>query len=170
MKNRYQQFSIKLSSWAGSPKAFMMAILTEVIWLLTGPIFHFSNTWLIAITVITDLAVFLMVFSIQNTQNRDSKAVQLKLNELIVANNKARDTFVGLESLTDEELSDIDEEFKKLLSSLEVAPAMHALHKKLAREKELRDNSNNLTSNIHKAEHLVGSLLNPLGTRDTAKK
>lgn len=107
-----------------------------------------------------------MVFCIQNTQNRDSKAVQLKLNELIVADKRARDTFIGLETLTDEELVDLDDEFKRLLTSLEVKPAMHKLHKKVSTEKERRKN---LYDNLYgQAEHLVGSILNP--QRESSKK
>lgn len=166
MKNYFQRFSVRLATWAGSASAFALAIFTIAIWLISGPYFHFSNTWLIAITVITDLIVFLMVFCIQNTQNRDSKAVQLKLNELIVADKRARDTFIGLETLTDEELVDLDDEFKRLLTSLEVKPAMHKLHKKVSTEKERRKN---LYDNLYgQAEHLVGSILNP--QRESSKK
>lgn len=158
MKNRFQHFSTKVSLWTGSTAAFALAILLVAVWLLAGPSLHFSNTWLIAITVVTDVIIFLMVFLMQNTQNRDSKAIQLKLNELIVADQKARDTFIGLENLTDTELTELDEEFRRLLSTLEVAPAMHKLHKHIAHEKARR------FSLPEQAEHLMGALLNPFNS------
>lgn len=135
----------------------MLAILGVLAWLAVGPYFHFSNTWLITITVVTDVIIFIMVFSIQNTQFRDSKAIQLKLNELIVADKKARDAFIGLETLTDEELSVLDGEFKRLLADLEVHPAMHKLHASIKHEKNKRPGL------YEQAEHLVDSLLKPLG-------
>lgn len=132
------RISIKLSHWAGSPVAFIIAAIMILLWLMSGLIFGFSNTWLISIATITDVIIFLMVFSIQNTQFRDSKAIQLKLNELISADQKARDSFIGLESLTDDELADLDQEFQKLLSELERPAAFHKLHKTIKREKAKR--------------------------------
>ncbi len=155
-RNKLHSISIKVSVWAGSTMAFALAIIGVLVWLITGPYFHFSNTWLIAITAITDIVIFIMVFSIQNTQNRDSKAIQLKLNELIVADQKARDTFIGLEGLTDGELAALDEEFKQLLERLEVHPAMHKLHKSIKEERAKRP------SFYKQAGHLVDTLLNPL--------
>lgn len=157
MKRYFQRFSSKASNWAGSTYAFLAAFAVIAVWLLMGPRTDYSDTWLIMIATITDVIIFLMVFLIQNTQNRDSKAIQLKLNELIVADRKARDAFIGLETLTDTELAELDEEFKRLLSTLEVAPAMHKLHQKVSHEKERR--SSLLYS---QAEHLVGTLLKPI--------
>ena len=94
-----------------------------------------------------------MVFSIQNTQNRDSKAIQLKLNELISANKKARDSFIGLESLTDEELTELDGEFQKLLAKLDENSAMHKLHKSIKSEKA------NRPSFYRQAERFVDQLI-----------
>jgi len=157
MKNSFRHFSDKVSNWTGSTAAFMLATLIVLAWLLAGPSAHYSNTWLIVITVISDVIIFLMVFLIQNTQNRDSKAIQLKLNELIVTNQKARDTFIGLENMTDTELEELDAEFKKLLATLEVTPAMHKLHKHIKAEKESRPTFKD------QAEHLVDALFSPLG-------
>jgi len=169
MKNRLQHFSVKLTTWAGSAYAFTFAVLIIVVWQIMGPYFHYSSTWMSTITVFTDLVVFLMVFCIQNTQNRDTKAVQLKLNELIVANKKARAEFIGLEALTDEELADLDLEFKRLLSTLEVHPVIHTVHTKISKEKERREH---LYGNLYaQAEHLVGSIFSPLGiTKEEIKK
>lgn len=169
MKNRFQHFSVKLTTWAGSAYAFTFAVLVIVVWQLIGPYFHYSSTWMSTITVFTDLVVFLMVFCIQNTQNRDSKAVQLKLNELIVADKKARAEFIGLEALTDEELAELDDEFKRLLNTLDVHPVMHKLHKKLNTEKERRKNP---YGNLYQqAGHFVDTLFNAHGiSRNEAQK
>lgn len=140
-----------------------MAIGVVLVWLIAGPIYHFSDTWLIVITVITDVIIFLMVFSIQNTQNRDSKAIRLKLNELITADKNARDTFIGLESLTDSELSVIDSEFKQLLETLDVHPVMHKLHAKIAEEKQKRPTL------AEQAEHIVESILEPFNGKHDDK-
>lgn len=94
-----------------------------------------------------------MVFSIQNTQYRDSKAIQLKLNELINADKKARDSFIGLESLTDEELSDLDLEFQKLLSTIEGPSALHKLHSSIKQAKAKRP------SFYQQAGHIVDQLI-----------
>jgi low affinity Fe/Cu permease len=104
-----------------------------------------------------------MVFSIQNTQYRDSKAIQLKLNELIAADKKARDTFIGLETLTDTELEVLDSEFKQLLSQLDVHPAMHKLHDTIKQAKRKRP------SFYEQTGHFVESLLGPLGPKDLDK-
>ncbi len=133
--------------------SFVLAALGVLAWLITGPYYHFSNTWLISISTITDVIIFLMVFSIQNTQNRDSKAIQLKLNELIAVDQKARDSFIGLESLTDEELTEIDGEFQKLLAELDETSALHKLHKTIKREKASRP------SFYQQAEHFVDQLI-----------
>ena len=156
MKNRFQKFSSRVSNWAGSTYAFLAAFGVILGWLVVGPRYHYSDTWLIAIATITDVIIFLMVFLIQNTQNRDSKAIQLKLNELIVADKKARDAFIGLETLTDNELAELDDEFQRLLATLDVTPAMRKLHQKVSHEKQRR------STLYDQAEHLMGSLLKPI--------
>jgi low affinity Fe/Cu permease len=138
MKNQLRSLSSKISVLAGSAWAFMLALLGIVVWAVTGPYYHFSNTWLVTIGSITDVIIFLMVFSLQYTQNRDSKAIQLKLNELIVADKKASDAFIGLETLTDEELGQLDGEFKEMLDAVTAKPVLHKLHKKIVEEKSNR--------------------------------
>jgi low affinity Fe/Cu permease len=164
MRNAFRHFSSKASAWAGSTAAFLLATLIVIVWLLAGPSAHYSDTWLIVITVVSDVIIFLMVFLIQNTQNRDSKSIQLKLNELISANKQARAEFIGLENMTDTELEDLDEEFKKLLATLEVTPAMHKLHKHIRHEKAQR------SSITEQAGHLVDTLLKPLNGNHDEKK
>jgi low affinity Fe/Cu permease len=134
MKEQFRKLSVLVSRWTGSAYAFLIALLLIIFWAITGPSFNYSDTWQLIINTGTTIVVFLMVFLIQNTQNRDSRAIQLKLDELIIANKKARDTFVGLESLTDEELSALDEEFTKLQETLSHSPSMAKLHKHIKAE------------------------------------
>ena len=103
----------------GSAWAFTGAVLVILVWILTGPIFHFSDTWQLIINTATTVVTFLMVFLIQNTQNRDSKAVQLKLDELIRALKTARNELVDLEDLSDEELKKLEEQFQRLRKKAE---------------------------------------------------
>ncbi len=138
MNKHFKRISQKVSHITGSPIAFALAIISILLWLVSGPYFHFSNTWLIFISTVTDVIIFLTVFSLQYSQNRDSKAIQLKLNELITADQKARDSFVGLEEMTDDELEELDNQFQKLLKELEQPEVMHKLHKSIRKEKEKR--------------------------------
>src|SRR4051812_18598174 len=112
----FHRFSQRTSVVVGSPWTFFIACAVIVAWAVTGPIFHFSNTWQLIINTGTTIVTFLMVFLIQNTQNRDAKAIHLKLDELIRAKKGARNMLVDLENCTDEELAEIEEEFKKLRS------------------------------------------------------
>lgn len=104
----------KTSAVLGSAWAFMGAVSVIVIWALTGHIFHYSDTWQLIINTGTTIVTFLMVFLIQNTQNRDSKAAQLKLDELIRSIGGARNKLMDLETLTDEDLDDFQKEFERL--------------------------------------------------------
>jgi low affinity Fe/Cu permease len=97
----------------GSSWAFLTALLIIIVWALSGPIFHFSDTWQLVINTGTTIVTFLMVFLIQNTQNRDATAIHLKLDELIRAIGKARNSMVDLENLPDEELEKLKKEFEK---------------------------------------------------------
>jgi low affinity Fe/Cu permease len=103
-----------LSMAVGSPGAFLLAALSIVIWAAIGPIFHFSDTWQLVINTATTIITFLMVFLIQNTQNRDTKALHLKLDELLRGVGGARTSLVNLESLSDEELDRLQKEFERL--------------------------------------------------------
>lgn len=115
----FQRFSNGVSTKAGSPFALMIAVAMIIIWALSGPFFHFSETWQLIINTGTTIVTFLMVFAIQNTQNRDSKAVQLKLDELIKSTRTARDTFLDIEDLTDSELDELHQEFKDMHEKLQ---------------------------------------------------
>jgi low affinity Fe/Cu permease len=98
----------------GSPWAFVLAAALILGWLLTGPIFHYSDTWQLVINTATTIITFLMVFLIQNTQNRDTKAIHLKLDELLRGVRGARNSLVSLEHLSDEELDELQEEFERV--------------------------------------------------------
>ena len=114
MKESFHEFARTFSNAVGTPVAFSAAIAVIVAWVLTGPIFGFSDTWQLVINTATTIVTFLMVFIIQNTQNRDSKALHLKLDELIHAIKGARNTFIDLEDLSDEELKKLQEQFERL--------------------------------------------------------
>jgi low affinity Fe/Cu permease len=110
----FRKFARHTSSGVGSPWAFTLAAAVIVVWALTGPLFHFSDTWQLVINTGTTIVTFLMVFLIQNTQNRDAVAIHLKLDELIRALKGARNKLVDLEELSDEELEALRQEFHRL--------------------------------------------------------
>jgi low affinity Fe/Cu permease len=110
----FRKFAHRVSRGVGSSWAFLAAVLVIVVWALTGPFFHFSDTWQLVINTSTTIVTFLMVFLIQNTQNRDAIALHLKLDELIRALKGARNQLVELEELSDEELEDLRQEFHRL--------------------------------------------------------
>src|SRR5438045_9401281 len=119
MSDVFRIFARRSSVVLGSAWAFATAILIIVIWGLTGPMFHYSDTWQLIINTGTTFVTFLMVFLIQNTQNRDAKAVHLKLNEVIRALKGARNELVDLEDLSDEDLKRLEEQFKRLRTRAE---------------------------------------------------
>jgi low affinity Fe/Cu permease len=110
----FRKFAQASSRVAGSPWAFSAAVIIIVLWGISGPLFGFSDTWQLIINTSTTIVTFLMVFLIQNTQNRESKAVQLKLDELIKSTKKARNGLIDLEDLSDEELDSLHTQFKNL--------------------------------------------------------
>lgn len=113
-KDSFHRISQGVSNKLGSPMAFGLAVLLIVLWITSGPFFGFSDTWQLVINTTTTIVTFLMVFAIQNTQNRDAKAMQLKLNELIKSSRGARTEFVDIEDLTDTELDVLHGQFKDL--------------------------------------------------------
>ena len=123
VSDAFRIFARRSSVILGSAWAFAGAVLVILVWLLTGPTFHFSDTWQLIINTATTIITFLMVFLIQNTQNRDAKAVHLKLDELIRAINRAikdaRNELVDLEDLSDEELKKLEEQFRRMRTRAE---------------------------------------------------
>ena len=114
MNDIFRKFANKTSEIVGSPWSFIVAVIIIIIWAISGPVFGFSDTWQLVINTGTTIITFLMVFLIQNTQNRDAKAIHLKLDELLRAVDEARTGMVDLEDMTDEELKQLQEEFKNL--------------------------------------------------------
>ena len=114
VRDLFHKFAVKVSKLAGSPWMFASAFALIVVWILSGPVFHFSDTWQLAINTGTTIITFLMVFLIQNTQNREAEVTQLKLDELLRAIAKARTSLVDLEDLSEEELERLHEEFRHL--------------------------------------------------------
>jgi low affinity Fe/Cu permease len=119
VQDAFRVFARKSSAVLGSAWAFMVAIFIILIWAATGPIFHFSDTWQLIINTGTTIVTFLMVFLIQNTQNRDAKAVHLKLDEIIRALKGARNQLVDLEKLSDEDLDRLEKQFEQLRKKAE---------------------------------------------------
>jgi low affinity Fe/Cu permease len=113
VSDAFRVFARHSSIALGSAWAFAGAVLVILVWIVTGPMFHFSDTWQLVINTATTIVTFLMVFLIQNTQNRDAKAVHLKLDEVIRALKGARNQLVDLEGLSDEELKKLEEQFKR---------------------------------------------------------
>jgi low affinity Fe/Cu permease len=114
VRDAFRCFAQRASVLLGSAWAFCGAVLVIVVWLVTGPTFHFSDTWQLIINTATTVITFLMVFLIQNTQNRDAKAMHLKLDELIRAVKGARNQLVDLEELSDDDLKKLEEQFRRL--------------------------------------------------------
>lgn len=117
MREFFRSFANKASYAVGSPWAFVLALAILVGWGISGPAFHFSDTWQLSINTLCSIVPTLMVFLIQNTQNRDTRALQLKLDELIRATGDARDTLINLERMTDAELDALEEQFERVRSA-----------------------------------------------------
>jgi low affinity Fe/Cu permease len=113
LSDRFRVFAARAAERLGSHWAFVVSVLVVLVWLVTGPLFRFSNAWQLVINTATTIVTFLMVFLIQATQNRDAKAIHLKLDELIYS-SKARNVFADLEDATEAELDAFKEEFRKL--------------------------------------------------------
>lgn len=135
---RIETFSTAVSRWTGGTSAFALACVVIVAWAISGPIFGFSNTWQLVINTGTTIVTFLMVFLIQRAQNKDSMAIQLKLNELVAAMDGASNRLIDVEDLTEEELKTLHRYYGKLVAmarkdatltsshSVEEAEARHA--------------------------------------------
>ncbi len=114
MDRFFAAFSHRTASFAGQPAAFIIALSIVLIWVVTGPLFQWSDTWQLVINTGTTIVTFLMVFLIQNAQNRDASAMQAKLDELLRAVDSARNQFIGIEHLTEAELEAIKLELERL--------------------------------------------------------
>jgi low affinity Fe/Cu permease len=116
LRETFRQIAKRASELMGSPAAFLSAVLLILVWAGSGHFFHYSDTWQLVINTATTIVTFLMVFLIQSTQNRDSRAIHLKLAELIKSVRAARNSVIDLDSLSDEQLKRLEDEYKKLCS------------------------------------------------------
>lgn len=111
---KFAKMSQALSIWAGSPKTFVVAVGLIVIWAMTGPIFHYNDTWQLIINTSTTIITFLMVFLIQNTQNRDNDILHLKIDELLRATTDAQNALLGLDGKSLKELEDLRKQYRAM--------------------------------------------------------
>jgi low affinity Fe/Cu permease len=151
--NFFENFASKVSRATGSTSAFIIAFVIVIVWALTGPIFHYSQTWQLVINTGTTIITFLMVFLIQKSQNKESLALQLKLDELVAAHEFASNRLVDVENMTEDELKVIQKYYSSLKTkaakdvslqqshSIDEAARMHELKKQ--REEKLRGHSKN---------------------------
>lgn len=147
-KKIFDVVASKTTAWTGSSAAFSIALLIVIIWASSGPIFNYSETWQLVINTGTTIITFLMVFIIQKSQNKDSKALQIKLNELIAASKHASNRIVDIEDLTEEELDKLRLFYAKLAELSKADRDIHRSHsidaaEKLhsAKKKSFNDNS-----------------------------
>jgi low affinity Fe/Cu permease len=110
----FHLFATKAANWVGTKWAFLVALLLIVLWLVSGPYFHYSDTWQLIINTGTTVVTFLVVFLIQNTQNRDARAIHLKLDEIIKSIDKARNEMIDIEHLSDNELQTLADKYQKV--------------------------------------------------------
>jgi low affinity Fe/Cu permease len=116
----FHVFATQAANWVGTKWAFLIALLTILIWLVSGPYFHYSNTWQLIINTGTTVITFLVVFLIQNTQNRDAKAIHLKLDEIIKSLDKAHNEMIDIEHLSDAELQRLADRYQRVREECEV--------------------------------------------------
>ncbi len=135
--DRFGRFASQSSHFLGSRWSFIAAIGVVIVWGLTGPIFHYSDTWQLVINTGTTIVTFLMVFLIQNTQNRDARAIHLKLNELIHAVDKAKNKMIDVENLSDLELDELARTYEKIRTS--------AQERSMERSKQLREDASQVS-------------------------
>lgn len=128
MAELFHRFATKVSLIVGSAKSFAAACFLIVIWACTGPLFHFSDTWELIINTVTTIITFLMVFIIQNSQNRDMKSIHLKLDELIRVTKLARNGLIELENMSEVELDKLEKEFSGLVHEHKQKKRNHNRH------------------------------------------
>ena len=124
----FEKISNTITTYSGSTPVFLAAVGLILIWGLTGPVFHYSNTWLLIVNTGTSIITFLMVFLIQKSQNKESIAVQLKLNELIAASNNASNRLLNIQDLSEEELKTLYEHYRTLVELTQKAESNTQSH------------------------------------------
>jgi low affinity Fe/Cu permease len=161
MNEIFRRTASRVSALAGSATAFLAAVAIVAIWGVSGPIFHFSDTWQLVINTATTIVTFLMVFLIQNTQNRDSLAIHTKLDELLVATQGARNSIAIAEELSDEQLGEEMARFKEVATKAEETTAEVA-----ARERGTRVSAGAARANVTGTTQRTG----PAPDRQTAER
>ncbi|MES2454163.1 MAG: low affinity iron permease family protein [Bacteroidota bacterium] len=126
--SRFELIANKITCWTGSGPAFGIAALIIIVWAVSGPVFHYSETWQLVINTGTTIITFLMVFLIQKSQNKDSKAIQLKLNELVAASRYTSNRMVDIEDLSEQELDTLHKFYEKLADAAEADDDIHKSH------------------------------------------
>lgn len=165
--DRFDQFALKITRVTGSSAAFLLALSTVVIWAISGPIFHYSETWQLVINTGTTIVTFLMVFVIQKAQNKDSLAVQLKLNELIAATKGASNRLVSVEELSEQELQLLCEHYHTMAELTRKASDLRKSH---SVEEAIAEAKAKLTdTNTRDSRGLVQSPDDILAINDQAK-
>jgi low affinity Fe/Cu permease len=119
----FSRFASSTAQVVGHPYMFLLAVIVLVLWAVSGPFFHFSDTWQLIINTGTTIVTFLVVFLIQNTQNRDAKALHLKLDELIRSHHPASDDLIDIQKLSDEELDELEKRYEKIRKACEARRA-----------------------------------------------
>lgn len=159
MNEKFRKISSRISYITGTAWAFLTALSVIIIWAITGPIFQFSTTWQLVINTGTTIVTFLMVFLIQNTQNRDSRAIHIKLDELLKSGKGARTSLVNIEELPDEILDDLQNEFK----------AIQAKYIKRLEKNQVQttntDHLRHIKNVVSFVENLAENLARPLGDK-----
>ena len=125
---QFDRFASSVTRWAGSPTAFCVALLTVLVWAAVGPIYHFSENWQLVINTGTTIITFLMVFLIQQSQNKDSVAIHLKLNELLAANRNASNRMIGIEALDEQDLRQVADFYVRLSERAKASGTRKELH------------------------------------------
>ncbi len=133
MNDFFHKIAHKSSELVGSASAFVVSVIVVLVWALAGPYYDYSDTWQLIINTATTVLTFLMVFLIQNTQNRDAKAIHLKLDELIRAMKSARNQLVDLENMSDEELEQLQREFERIRFNSNLPNSRPSDKRKIAR-------------------------------------
>src|ERR1700761_5788174 len=170
-KKKNSNYFEKFSNWAtnatGSSAAFIIAIVVILVWIVTGPVFHYSDTWQLIINTGTTIVTFLMVFLIQKSQNKDSKAIHLKLNELLASHQGASNRMVDIEDLTEEELNHLHKFYVELSDLAEEEDDLTCTHSIDA----AKENHNFKLSNFKSKPHYNDALSKRNATKaDTGKK
>ena len=146
----FENIALKITCWTGSSPAFLTAASAVIVWAVTGPVFGYSETWQLVINTSTTIVTFLMVFLIQKSQNKESKAIQLKLNELIAASRRASNRMVDIEDLTEDELDVLHKFYKKISDASEKEKNIHDSHSIDAAEELQKQKSVGVQENLRK--------------------